>query len=190
MVEPLYRCSVNPRWPGQVFEGGTAPHSRALLGSNQAAIGLHRDRIRLRGGRGLPSLSVKEQAMGKILLIDDEPTYCEHIALLLAGAGHVVRTAANGYDGLLVGLEFFPDLLITDWALGERYSGGEIAGALRKANPAMRTLLITGNPEVAAPVAGPAWVVDEIIAKPFNRADILAAVVRLLPACCRLANVS
>jgi DNA-binding response OmpR family regulator len=116
----------------------------------------------------------------KILLIDDEPTYCQHLALLLSGAGHEIRTATNRVDALRVGYEFLPDLLIADWALGDDQSGVEIAVALRRAQPKLRTLLITGNPDIAGPCDGRYAVVHEIISKPFNRACILAAVERLI----------
>jgi DNA-binding response OmpR family regulator len=122
--------------------------------------------------------------MSKILLIDDEPTYCQHIALLLTSAGHEVRTATNRQEALDVGQQLLPDLLIADWALCDEESGVEIAAQLRRVHPKLRTLLITGNPDIAGRPSYRNSVVDEIITKPFNRSCILAAVDRLLAAQC------
>ncbi|HEX4000220.1 MAG TPA: response regulator [Pirellulales bacterium] len=118
--------------------------------------------------------------MAKILLIDDEPAYCQHIAFLLACKGHETRCAANSSEAMLLAFEFVPDLVIADWALGDRFSGGEIASALRRFNPQLRSLLITGNPEITCHSSGQSEAIDEVIAKPFNRACILAAVERML----------
>jgi serine/threonine-protein kinase PpkA len=52
--------------------------------------------------------------MASILLVDDDVMILETTELLLAGAGHSVRTAPDGLRGLTLALESVPDLVLLD----------------------------------------------------------------------------
>ena len=52
--------------------------------------------------------------MADIIVIDDDPRYRRLIAQALAGAGHTVRQAGDGAEGLAMCLLRTPRLVITD----------------------------------------------------------------------------
>ena len=83
----------------------------------------------------------------KILLIDDEASVLEVVALMLAADGHTVVTASGGREGL-ARLESGEavDLVLTDLAM-PKMSGWEVVRAVRERWPALRVGLITGTPE-------------------------------------------
>lgn len=83
----------------------------------------------------------------KILLIDDEPTVLEVIALMLTFEGHTVLTATNGPQAL-ARLERGEsvDLVLTDLMMPE-LSGWEVVRAVRSHWPAIRVGVITATPK-------------------------------------------
>lgn len=83
--------------------------------------------------------------MAKIVILDDQPEICESIRLRLSRDGHDVRISNVGDEAIDFGHLFKPDLLITDWRLGNEYDGLEVAEAFRFANEEIKTILITGH---------------------------------------------
>jgi DNA-binding NtrC family response regulator len=79
-----------------------------------------------------------------LLIVDDEETYRAQLSLILIAEGHDVRTARAGQEGIEVGLACHPDVLIADWRLTDRTSGLHVAEALRKADPGLRVIMMTG----------------------------------------------
>ncbi len=66
-----------------------------------------------------------------ILLIEDDPDYRDLIAYRLRSAGHTVRIASNGQDGLEQAREQAPDLILTDLML-PKLNGYEICSLLKQ----------------------------------------------------------
>ena len=83
--------------------------------------------------------------MTKILLVDDEPDYCDAMRKLLSREGFEVRLAADGLDAIDVVGNFTPDLLVVDWILQGSMDGLEVIKALRADNSEMKIILITGS---------------------------------------------
>jgi CheY-like chemotaxis protein len=52
--------------------------------------------------------------MADILIIEDDPAVSMTMALLLESEGHIVRTAANGVEGIRQMKEKHPDLTLSD----------------------------------------------------------------------------
>jgi len=52
--------------------------------------------------------------MADLLIVDDEPDLAEVLAAILAAAGHTVRTARDGREGLRLVSERQPDLVLLD----------------------------------------------------------------------------
>jgi CheY-like chemotaxis protein len=99
----------------------------------------------------------------RILLIDDEPTVLEVIALMLTFEGHTVLTATNGPQAL-ARLERGEsvDLVLTDLMMPE-LSGWEVVRAVRSHWPAIRVGVITATPKYRPDRREP---VDMLLKKP------------------------
>ena len=78
-----------------------------------------------------------------ILIIDDEKTIRDTLALFLSKQGHDVRLAANGEEGLWKLDEGRADLVLTDVRM-PGISGLEVLRRVREAWPATEVVLITG----------------------------------------------
>jgi len=112
----------------------------------------------------------------EILVVEDEPSVRRLVDLALAGAGHSVRSAANGAKAMEV-LEagHLPDLLVTDVVMpGMR--GPELARRLRLRSPSLKVLFMSGyQDEELGDELGPRRNTG-FIAKPFRPAELKAAV--------------
>ena len=82
--------------------------------------------------------------MAKILVVDDEPGYLEHISEILEADGHEVATAETGVTAVELGQRSCPDVLLADWKLKDRLSGLDVARTLQTINPRLATIMMTG----------------------------------------------
>jgi CheY-like chemotaxis protein len=111
-----------------------------------------------------------------VLLVDDEQLVRDGTAAMLRELGHhVVEAAGAGealeklQDGLQV------DVVVTDYKM-PRMDGAELARRLRRSQPQLPVLLITGYSGHADDTLGLSR-----LAKPFRQADIAAALEELVP---------
>jgi CheY-like chemotaxis protein len=79
-----------------------------------------------------------------VLVVEDEDVLRGSLTDLLRHRGWEVRDARSGGEALEVGQDFHPDVLIADWMLQNHLHGLEVSRLLRGANPALRTIVITG----------------------------------------------
>jgi two-component system chemotaxis response regulator CheY len=120
--------------------------------------------------------------MARILVVDDEPLVRDTLRLFLESVGHEVIEAADGDRALALYPAEQPDLVISDLVMPVR-SGLETIEELRRMNPAVRILAISGGARDgsvdhldAARRRGAA----AVLAKPFGRATLLDLVGRML----------
>jgi CheY-like chemotaxis protein len=116
---------------------------------------------------------VKSRAAA-VLVVDDVEDVRELVALVLRDAGFVVRTAANGLEGLLTAYEMRPDVIVMDLTMP--VLNGLEATRLIKATDATResrVIAYTGNGAIPPPLER--WFVT-IVAKPSPPDVVLAAV--------------
>lgn len=120
--------------------------------------------------------------MAKVLVVDDEPRYRDHISRALSLDGHDVQTAASGRTGICVGSRFRPDILVADWMLQNHVHGLHVSEVLRTVVPELQTILITGfaSPDVKSAAARQR--VSRFFEKPFELADLREAVSALASA--------
>ncbi len=113
--------------------------------------------------------------MRKVLIVDDEPSYRDSLALILSHEKYEVRTAMDSRTALDTLDDFMPDVLIVDWMLRDKMNGIEVAESFLKANPKLQTIVITGYPttELAAQVKRVH--AAQILIKPFGFDRLLAA---------------
>lgn len=120
--------------------------------------------------------------MASILLVDDDDLIRDLLRRSLTKAGHAVRQAGNGKEGLRLYLESPADLVITDLIMPEKEGLGFIM-AVRKVAPAARVIAISGgiaqNKELYLQLAAKLGA-TAVLAKPFELAELLQTVTTVL----------
>jgi two-component system cell cycle response regulator len=119
----------------------------------------------------------------RILIVEDDPSSCELMDLLLQDAGHAVTTAGDGAAGLRLALDSRPDLVVCDLRLPEM-DGYAVARALKQ-EPACAQIPLLAVSALAFDAdrervrkAG----FDGYLRKPIEPASFVAEVEAFLPA--------
>lgn len=112
----------------------------------------------------------------KILLVDDEDHLQEVLGLLLELDGHQVTTAFSGEQAVERAKESQFDLVITDFKM-PGMNGMEVVRTLKKTNPNISVVMITGYPTEDTEKEAQKLGVDDYIAKPFHM-DKMREVIR------------
>lgn len=119
--------------------------------------------------------------MATVLLVDDDPHQRAFAALVLAEAGHAVREAADGAEGLRLALADPPELIVCDVVMPVM-NGYQMVAAVR-AEPTVCTtpvILLTSLGGRAQVRAGMTAGADDYLGKPFQPAELRDAVQALL----------
>ncbi|CAN5206014.1 hypothetical protein BH11PLA2_BH11PLA2_19050 [soil metagenome] len=74
--------------------------------------------------------TIARQVQRRILIVDDNRDAAETLSMLLGILGHDVRTAHDGYAGVIAAEEFRPDLVLMDLGM-PRFNGYEAARQIR-----------------------------------------------------------
>jgi two-component system phosphate regulon response regulator PhoB len=117
----------------------------------------------------------------RILVVEDEPSIAELIAINLTHAGYEVEKAMQTEVATSLMKERLPSLLVLDWMLPGK-SGVQFAKELR-ANERTRGLLIlmlTAKSEEADKILGLDSGADDYVTKPFSPKELVARVKALL----------
>ena len=112
--------------------------------------------------------------MSKILLVEDEATVRNTLALNLRAEGHEVLTAEDGSAGLSLAREQTPDLIILDLMLPE-LDGLSICRILRRDSDVPIIMLTARGTEMDR-IAGLETGADDYVVKPFSLGELLARV--------------
>ncbi len=80
----------------------------------------------------------------KVLVVDDNRLLAETIQEILKNDGLEVMSARDGLDGYSTYLLFQPDIIITDIQM-PRKNGFEMMKRIRKHNPRIKTIYMSGN---------------------------------------------
>ncbi len=113
----------------------------------------------------------------RILLVEDDASARESIKLLLSIDRHSVAEAENGRQALDCFARETFDLVILDYAMPEM-RGSELAGHLKRVNPAVPLLMVTAYLEKLVDSETP---VDAVLGKPFGVVELRQAIARLAP---------
>lgn len=119
--------------------------------------------------------------MARILLVDDEEPVRGLLKRGLERDGHSVTTAVDGGDGLekLTQAAGGFDLLITDIRMPVM-DGLALALAAKRDHPDVVILLMTGYADQRERAKGLDAIVADVLTKPFQLADLRAAVTKAL----------
>jgi CheY-like chemotaxis protein len=116
----------------------------------------------------------------QILVVDDEPTVCEAIKMMLEHDGHEVRTAGSGKEALSLLEHDRFDVVMTDYSMPEM-KGDALAAAINERLPDQPIVMITAHADVLKASGNPLTGVNFLINKPFLLEDLRTAVARVLP---------
>ncbi|HUF86313.1 MAG TPA: sigma-54 dependent transcriptional regulator [Thermohalobaculum sp.] len=121
--------------------------------------------------------------MADVLIVDDEADIRELIADVLKDEGHSPRVAHDA-DSAFAAIEAAPpDLIILDiWLQGSRMDGIEILKSVKRDNPGIPVVIISGHGNIEVAVAAVQQGAYDFIEKPFNMDQLLVVVERALEA--------
>jgi CheY-like chemotaxis protein len=114
-----------------------------------------------------------------ILIVDDEPSVCQSVQILLEAEGYIVDQARNGFEALAM-FELEPDkfeMIFTDYLMPEM-RGDALAAAIKRLAPGQPVVMVTAYPEKLQSSDCPLGGVDSFICKPFDAEMLRRAIAR------------
>jgi response regulator RpfG family c-di-GMP phosphodiesterase len=126
------------------------------------------------------SLAGGEQQPASILIVDDEPAIATVCSIQLGDMdGHNCVTASSATEALQRLEDGDFDVVITDVKMPEM-SGIELLKHVKRHDPEIQVILITGNPDVGSAVEAIRSQVDDFLVKPFELSQLSHSVNRAL----------
>jgi two-component system nitrogen regulation response regulator NtrX len=114
-----------------------------------------------------------------ILIVDDEEDIRELVAGVLDDEGYETRTAANADEALDALHARRPSLVLLDvWLQGSRLDGLELLDEIKKSDPSIPVLIISGHGNIDTAVAAIRKGATDFIEKPFEADRLLHLVSR------------
>ncbi len=121
--------------------------------------------------------------MTDILVVDDEPDIRSLISDILQDEGHGVREAGDSDAAFAEINRAAPDLIILDiWLKESRLDGIDILKQVRRDNPAIPVVIISGHGNIEIAVGAIKQGAYDFIEKPFNIDQLLVVCTRALEA--------
>jgi two-component system OmpR family response regulator len=109
----------------------------------------------------------------RVLVVDDEPTLAELLAMALRYEGWEVRSAGDGLGAVRTAREFRPDVVVLDMMLPD-IDGLEVLRRLRGETPDVPVLFLTAKDSVEDRVTGLTAGGDDYVTKPFSLEEVVA----------------
>ena len=115
----------------------------------------------------------------RVLVVDDEPSVCHSVRLLLVHAGYDVTTAWSSIEARAI-LETKPfDLVVTDFTM-PGMKGDELAVIIKQRWPHTSVVMLTACAASLCSAARPLPGVDALLEKPFEVAKLRSTIVEVL----------
>lgn len=115
-----------------------------------------------------------DNALGKILIVDDDENICEVINMYLTSAGYDTRKCNNGKNACEVFLDYKPNIVLLDIML-PGIDGVEVLKWIRK-NSEIPVIMLTAKGDTFDKVLALEIGADDYIVKPFEPKELLARV--------------
>ena len=125
------------------------------------------------------ALAATARSAASVLVVDDEQTVCNSCKKILTREGYKVDVALSGEEALSKAKSSEFDVLIADWKMPE-IDGIEVARRIKKENPNMAVILITGYPSVETSIKAMRAGVSDYVPKPFTPEELSDAMMRAL----------
>jgi two-component system cell cycle sensor histidine kinase/response regulator CckA len=111
----------------------------------------------------------------KILIVDDEPRFCDSLKFLLVGQGYDIHTTISGRDALhLLSIRPF-DLALLDLAMPE-VNGLQLMDHINNHCPDTAVIIITGNGSIESAVSALRKGAYDFLRKPFEYEELLTTI--------------
>jgi len=117
--------------------------------------------------------------MAEIISLDDVQDATVLIGKILRKKGHTVHTFTEEDDAINFAKEHKVDLAILDIKL-KKMNGVEVLAILKKNDPAMRAIMLTGYPTVETAREAISFGADEYCVKPIDRDELEEKVEKVL----------
>jgi CheY-like chemotaxis protein len=114
----------------------------------------------------------------QVLVVDDDPSVRETVALLLMSGGYDVATAEDGFGALLQLRKMLPDLIISDLNM-PHMSGFELLSVVRRRFPEILTVAMSGGYRNSDELP-PEVIADAFYAKGEHSASLFGTLAKLL----------
>jgi DNA-binding response OmpR family regulator len=144
-------------------------------------VARHGGRLEIESRKGLgttvrivlpPARASESAGTGRrVLVADDDPMVREVISSYLGEDGYEVELAANGREALEKFCAADFDIVLTDRSMPEM-TGDQLAREVKRRNPNVPVLLLTGFGDIMADEGEKPEGVDEIMSKPFTMAGL------------------
>ena len=119
--------------------------------------------------------------MSDILIVDDERDIRELISDILKDEGYATRLAGNSDDAMAAINTAEPALIILDiWLKDSRMDGIDILKAVKRDNPGVPVVIISGHGNIEIAVAAIKQGAYDFIEKPFNIDQLLVVIRRAM----------
>ncbi len=115
----------------------------------------------------------------RLLVVDDDPSVREALALVLDLHGFEVSTAVDGREAIRTLSSVAPDAVVLD-VLMPGLDGLEVCRRMRATGDRTPVLMLTARTDVSERVAGLEAGADDYLAKPFAREELIARLKALL----------
>jgi DNA-binding response OmpR family regulator len=117
-----------------------------------------------------------------VLVVDDEKTIADTLALILKMAGYSTAVAYSGSQAIAQSRLHPPDMLISD-VIMPGMNGFQLAVLMKEALPQCAVLLVSGQATAArlVDVSNVSGLYMEVMAKPVPPAEIIDRIRRLCP---------
>ncbi len=115
----------------------------------------------------------------RVLVVDDERDLAESCAYFLARAGYEARTATSAAEALERLAEAPFAVVVSDVRM-PRTTGMELLAAIKRRDPDVEVLLLTGYPDLQMAVAAIKQGAFDYLAKPYGEKDLLERVAKAL----------
>jgi len=119
--------------------------------------------------------------IGKILIVDDEPSICELLAFTLEKAGYSIVKTDNGHGALELVRTAKPDLMVLDVML-PGIDGMEVCRILKgsQSTAGIPIIMLTAKNEEIDKIIGLELGADDYMTKPFSPRELVARIKAVL----------
>jgi len=117
--------------------------------------------------------------IASVLIIDDDAEVRNMLRSILEDAGYSVESVDNGKHALRIAENLPFDVALVDINLPD-IKGTELLGKLRRLQPRMVKIIVTGNPSIENAVKALNEKSDGFITKPFDPQELLDMIRKLI----------
>src|ERR1017187_6398017 len=113
--------------------------------------------------------------MGRILVVEDDPSVQKALKRLFEGEGYAVEVQANGQSGLESFQSAAPAMIILDLRL-PKLSGSDLCKEVKAVAPSLPIVVLSATSDVSDKVLLLELGADDYVTKPFSPRELLARV--------------